>query len=125
MLLFLFAAVTFFLHFTIYGRYLYAIGSNERAARYSGINVDFYKILAYVLCSLLTAVYSFLAVMNSPSVAPSSAGQGDELIAIAGAVLGGCSLAQQFQRKEQRAFREIAKGPGDCRQGRTGGAYLA
>jgi ribose transport system permease protein len=81
-----------FLHFSVAGRYFYALGSNEQAARFSGIPTDFYKIMSYVLCSLLTAVYSFLAVMNSPSVAPSSAGQGDELIAIAGAVLGGCSL---------------------------------
>lgn len=81
-----------FLHFSVAGRYFIALGSNEQAARYSGIATDFYKILAYVLCSLLTALYSFLALMNSPSVAPSSTGQGDELIAIAGAVLGGCSL---------------------------------
>lgn len=81
-----------FLHFSVYGRYFVALGSNEQAARYSGIAIDFYKILAYVICSLLTALYAFLAVMNSPSVAPSSAGQNDELIAIAGAVLGGVSL---------------------------------
>ncbi len=81
-----------FLHFSVIGRYFVAIGSNEQAARFSGIPTDFYKILSYVICSFLTALYSFLAVMNSPSVAPSSAGQGDELIAIAGAVLGGCSL---------------------------------
>jgi ribose transport system permease protein len=86
------AGAVVFLHFSVVGRYFVALGSNEQAARYSGIPTDFYKVLSYVLCSLLTAVYSFLAVMNSPSVAPSTAGQGDELIAIAGAVLGGCSL---------------------------------
>jgi ribose transport system permease protein len=81
-----------FLHFSVVGRYFIALGSNEQAARFSGIATDYYKVLSYVLCSALTALYSFLAVMNSPSVAPSSAGLGDELIAIAGAVLGGCSL---------------------------------
>ncbi len=81
-----------FLHFSVIGRYFVALGSNEQAARFSGIPVDFYKILSYVICSFLTALYAFLSVMNSPSVAPSSAGQGDELIAIAGAVLGGVSL---------------------------------
>jgi ribose transport system permease protein len=91
-LLALVAIAVIILHFSVIGRYFVALGSNEQAARFSGIAVDFYKILAYVFCSLLIAVYSFLAVMNSPSVAPSSAGQGDELIAIAGAVLGGCSL---------------------------------
>jgi ribose transport system permease protein len=81
-----------FLHFSVVGRYFVALGSNEQAARFSGIPTDIYKILAYVLCSLLTAIYSFLAVIQATSVAPSSAGEGDELIAIAGAVLGGCSL---------------------------------
>ena len=81
-----------FLHLSVYGRYFVALGSNEQAARFSGIATDYYKIMAYVLCSTLTALYSFLALMNVPSVAPSSSGLGDELIAIAGAVLGGCSL---------------------------------
>ena len=81
-----------FLHLSVHGRYFFALGSNERAARFSGIATDGYKILAYVLCSTLTALYSFLAVMNMPSVAPSSTGQNDELMAIAGAVLGGCTL---------------------------------
>jgi ribose transport system permease protein len=81
-----------FLHLSVYGRYFVALGSNERAARFSGIPTAAYKILAYVLCSMLTTVYAFLALTKSPSVAPSSTGQGDELIAIAGAVLGGCTL---------------------------------
>jgi ribose transport system permease protein len=81
-----------FLHLSVIGRYFVAIGSNEKAARYSGINVTVYKILAYVICSTLTALYSFVALMKSPSVAPSTTGQNDELIAIAGAVLGGCTL---------------------------------
>jgi ribose transport system permease protein len=92
LLLVLFAAVTFFLHFTIYGRYLYAIGSNERAARYSGINVDFYRILAYVLCSLFASIYALMYVIYYTSVQASSTGNFLELYAIAGAVLGGCSL---------------------------------
>jgi ribose transport system permease protein len=92
LLILLFAVATFFLHFTVYGRYLYAIGSNERAARYSGINVDFYKILAYVLCSLCASIYSLLYVIHFTSVQASSTGNSLELYAIAGAVLGGCSL---------------------------------
>ncbi|MCI0380972.1 MAG: ABC transporter permease [Gemmataceae bacterium] len=81
-----------FLHFSVYGRYFVAIGSNDRAARFSGIAVDRYKVLAYVLCSVLTCVYSFLALMKTPSVSPSNVGEYGELIAIAGAVLGGCTL---------------------------------
>lgn len=91
-LLGLLVLTSLFLHLSVSGRYFFAIGSNERAAHFSGIAVDGYKILAYVLCSVLTALYSFLAVMKTPSVAPSSTGQNDELMAIAGAVLGGCTL---------------------------------
>lgn len=92
LLLGIFAAATVFLHLTIYGRYFYAIGSNERAARYSGINVDFYKILAYVLCSMFAAGYGLMYVIHYNSVVPSETGSNLELYAIAGAVLGGCSL---------------------------------
>ena len=90
--LILLAAATVFLHLSVYGRYFFALGSNERAAQYSGIATDFYKILAYVLCSTLTAFFAFLYVMKSNSVQPSSTGNFMELYAIAGAVLGGCSL---------------------------------
>jgi ribose transport system permease protein len=83
---------TVFLHFSVYGRYLYAIGSNERAARYSGIATDRYKLLAYVLCSALAAFFAILYLMEQNSVQPSQTGNFLELYAIAGAVLGGCSL---------------------------------
>jgi ribose transport system permease protein len=83
---------TVLLHFSVYGRYFYAIGSNERAARYSGIATDRYKILAYVWCSLLAAFFAILFLMEENSVQPSDTGSFFELYAIAGAVLGGCSL---------------------------------
>lgn len=91
-LLGLLAVAAVFLHLSVYGRYFYALGSNERAARFSGISVNFYKVLAFVLCSTLTAFYSILWVFTYNSVTPSSAGNMDELYAIAGAVLGGFSL---------------------------------
>ncbi len=53
-------AAAVFLHLSVYGRYLYAIGSNERAARYAGIATDRYKLLAYVICSTLAALYGAL-----------------------------------------------------------------
>jgi ribose transport system permease protein len=86
------ALATLFLHFSVYGRYLYAIGSNERAARYSGIATDRYKILAYVLCSTLAAFYGILFLAENNSVKPSTDGNFLELYAIAAAVMGGCSL---------------------------------
>jgi ribose transport system permease protein len=50
------------------------------------------KILAYVLCSTLAAWFSFLYLMQYNSAQPSDTGNFYELYAIAGAVLGGCSL---------------------------------
>jgi ribose transport system permease protein len=80
------------LHASVYGRYLYAIGSNEQAARYAGIPTDRYKILAYVLCSFLAGLGGMLQLLELQSAAPSGMGQWYELYAITGAVLGGCSL---------------------------------
>lgn len=91
-LLLLAALATVFLHFSVYGRYFYAIGSNEQAARYSGIAVERYKILAYVLCSTLSAFFGILFLIEHNSSQPSQTGSFLELYAIAGAVLGGCSL---------------------------------
>ncbi|MBI2808973.1 MAG: ABC transporter permease [Planctomycetes bacterium] len=91
-LLILFALASVFLHLTVHGRYFYAIGSNERAAAYSGINTNFYKILAYVLCSMFASIYALMHVVHYNSVEPPKTGETLELYAIAGAVLGGCSL---------------------------------
>lgn len=84
--------MTVFLHLSVYGRYLYAIGYNEQAARYAGVATDRYKILAYALCSLLAGLAGVMFMLYLESANPSSIGQSFELYAIAGAVLGGCSL---------------------------------
>ena len=81
-----------FMHGTRYGRYLYAIGANEEAARYAGIPTDRYKILAYVICSTLAGLGSVLYILDNRTATPTSAGSWLELYAITGAVLGGCSL---------------------------------
>ena len=81
-----------FLNRTIYGRYLLALGRNESAARYSGINTDRMVITAYIICSLLAGVGGILFALEQNSVQPSTFGNFYELYAIAGAVLGGCSL---------------------------------
>ncbi len=80
------------LHRSIYGRYLYAVGKNEEAARYSGIKTGLVIVSAYVLCQLLTVVSSVYFAMYTRSIAPSSHGNFYELYAIAAAVLGGFSL---------------------------------
>lgn len=81
-----------FLHLSVYGRYLTAIGNNEKAVRYSGIKSTRYRILAYVLCSLLASLYGGLYLMKTNGVTPQSSLMALELEAIAVAVLGGCSL---------------------------------
>lgn len=81
-----------FLNQTIYGRYLLALGSNEEAARYSGINTQWMIVLAYVLCSLSAGIAGILFALDLNSIQPSGHGEFYELYAIAAAVLGGCSL---------------------------------
>jgi ribose transport system permease protein len=81
-----------FLHKTVYGRYLFAIGYNKQAARYAGIATDRYEILAYVICSTLAGLTGILYLLEHRGALPTNAGQLLELYAITGAVLGGCSL---------------------------------
>jgi len=81
-----------FLNHTIYGRYLLALGRNEQAARYSGINTDRMVIVAYIICSALAGLGGILFSLDVNSIQPSGLGEFYELYAIAAAVLGGCSL---------------------------------
>lgn len=92
LLLLLAVLIGLFLHGTRHGRYLFAIGANEDAARYAGIATDRYKVLAYILCSLLAGIGGVLFILESHSVIATNAGNLLELFAITGAVLGGCSL---------------------------------
>lgn len=80
------------LHRTVYGRHLFAVGNNEEAARYSGINTSRVIVTAYVICCGLTAIAAIFIAMYTRSISPSSHGNFYELYAIAAAVLGGCSL---------------------------------
>jgi ribose transport system permease protein len=81
-----------FLQGTRHGRYLFAIGANEEAARYAGIPTDRYKVLAYLISSVLAGLSSLVFVTYNNTVSPTSGGSWLELYAITGAVLGGCSL---------------------------------
>ena len=81
-----------FLNRTIWGRYLLALGRNETAARYSGIQIERMKVLAYVLCSGTAGIGGILFALDVNSVQPAAHGNFYELYAIAAAVLGGCSL---------------------------------
>ncbi|HEY5082416.1 MAG TPA: ABC transporter permease [Bauldia sp.] len=80
------------LHRSVFGRYLYAVGKNEEAARYSGIRTGRVIAAAYIICSSLAAISSVYFVEYTRSIAPASHGNFYELYGIAAAVLGGCSL---------------------------------
>jgi ribose transport system permease protein len=80
------------LHKSIYGRYLYAVGRNEEAARYSGVNTQRIIAGAYIISGTLAGLAAILIAFYTNSISPSSHGQSYELYGIAAAVLGGCSL---------------------------------
>ncbi len=80
------------LHRSVFGRYLFAIGKNEEAARYSGLPTGLIITLAYTFCGVLTGISAISFVFYTQSVSPSAHGNFYELYAIAAAVLGGCSL---------------------------------
>jgi len=72
------------------GRYILAIGSNEEAARLSGINTDKYKIIAYVITGVFASLAALFYVAANPSL-NLAAGNGMELDAVAGVYIGGTS----------------------------------
>jgi ribose transport system permease protein len=80
------------LHRSVYGRYLFATGRNEEAARYAGINTNRIVTAAYVIAGALTAVSGIIFAFYTNSVSPANHGNAYELYGIAAAVLGGCSL---------------------------------
>ncbi|HEY2910751.1 MAG TPA: ABC transporter permease [Gemmataceae bacterium] len=86
------AIAGFFLHRTAYGRYWLAIGHNDLAARYAGLNVNRHRVAMYVACSALAGFGGVLLILDSSTVSADTAGASLELYAILGAVLGGCSL---------------------------------
>jgi ribose transport system permease protein len=82
---------TIFLSQSTIGRYIYAVGGNEEAARLAGINVTLVKLLVYTLSSTLAALAGLILVARLVSAQP-SAGLGFELPVIAAAIIGGTSL---------------------------------
>lgn len=81
----------FLLSKTYFGRYLYAVGSNEEATALSGINADRIRILAYALCGAIVGVAGIVMLARVGSGQP-SAGEGYETDVLAACVLGGVSL---------------------------------
>jgi ribose transport system permease protein len=76
---------------TVWGRYLVAVGANEQAARFSGIDTRRIKLATFVLSGFLAAVGAVFQVARLSSADPNG-GVGMELAAIAAVVIGGTSL---------------------------------
>lgn len=92
--IFLFVTVLFgfILKYTLYGKHTYAIGSNEAAARMSGINVERHIFLVFVIAALLAGLAGIVLTARSQT-AQAMFGVNNELDAIAMAVIGGVSLS--------------------------------
>lgn len=78
---------------TAFGRHVYAVGSNEKASRLSGINVDRVKIGIYVIMGIIVAIAAITSVARLRGVDVASAGSGYEMNAIAAVVVGGTSMS--------------------------------
>jgi len=87
------AVLSFLFRRTRYGRYVRAVGSNARVARYSAIDVDQTRLVAYVLSGLMVGISAVLISMRFNSVGTSTQGINYELDAIAAVIIGGTSMA--------------------------------
>lgn len=88
----IFFIALFVLNKTKFGRYVYAIGGNEEAARACGIKVNKTKMLVYVICSCLAGLAGIVQTSRI-AVGQPSIGEGYEMDAIAAVVIGGVSLS--------------------------------
>lgn len=88
--------IAFVLHYvstrTTFGRQIIAVGSNERAAKLSGIKVNKIKLNVYALMGVLVSIAAIIQVSRVGSMDFSNAGRGMEMDAIAAVVVGGASL---------------------------------
>lgn len=91
-MLVLYVLMYWILKHTTFGRYIYAIGGNEEAARLAGIGVDRVKIAVYSLAGFFSAIASLIYTSRLMSAQP-NAGDGLELDAIAAVIIGGTRLA--------------------------------
>ena len=87
----LYVAAAIFLSRTSIGRYIYAVGGNEQAARFSGIRVNWVKIVVYTISGFCCAISGLILLARMVSAQP-MAGLGYELPVIAACAIGGTSL---------------------------------
>ena len=93
MLLLITAIMVYVSTMTKFGKQVYAIGSNEKAAHLAGVNVTFTRVMVYVITGLLAGVASFLLLAMNGSVDPATVGKSYEMYAIAAVVIGGISMS--------------------------------
>lgn len=89
---FFFLVALFLLNKTRFGRYTYAIGSNEEAVRLSGVNVIKWKTLVYTVCGLFSGLSAIVYAATYTTVIPGT-GNGLEMNAIAAVIIGGTSMS--------------------------------
>lgn len=92
-LLILAAALSFALKSTRYGRYVRAVGSNARVARYSAIDVDRTRLVTYTVNGLMVGISAVLIAMRFNSVGSSTLGINYEMDAIAAVIIGGTAMS--------------------------------
>ncbi|MFR5855596.1 MAG: ABC transporter permease [Lachnospiraceae bacterium] len=101
-----FLVAWFLLNQTRFGRYNFSIGSNEEAARLSGVNVDKWKILIYSVCGLFAGLAGIFYAGTYTTVLPGS-GNGQELNAIAAVVIGGTSMSGRLRHHGGHPDRRV------------------
>lgn len=77
---------------TKFGKRIYAIGSNEKGSKLAGINVEWSRVLVFILAGILVGIASFLKIAKDTSFDPATSGGNFELYAIAAVVIGGISM---------------------------------
>lgn len=75
---------------TRFGKRIYALGSNEKAAKLAGVNVVWTKISVYVLCGVCTGLATFLKIAKDTSFDPATSGKNYSIAAV---VIGGISMS--------------------------------
>ncbi|QWT18059.1 ABC transporter permease [Collinsella sp. zg1085] len=78
---------------TKYGKKIYAVGSNEKAARLAGINTSLIKLSVFAIAGALVGFAAFLWIAMNGSADPATTGKSYEMYAIAAVVLGGISMS--------------------------------
>ncbi|MFC4778302.1 ABC transporter permease [Paenibacillus sp. GCM10023252] len=87
------AALAYVASSTKFGKRVYALGSNPRAAKLAGVDIDWTRVKVFVLCGALVGLAAFLKIAKDTSFDPATSGKNFELYAIAAVVIGGISMA--------------------------------